>query len=149
MKRIITIILITLACLNLFAPEIKFEPNFDEFQKPHLVLKRIIQDNKKTAGELYIYNHGYVVAKFSTIECPDSNNEKFKSCIPAGRYKCIRRAKNWKYDYPYYEIQNVKNRDYIYIHIGKYPWHVEGCIGVSLECINFLKSLPDEITIFI
>jgi hypothetical protein len=77
-----------------------------------------------------------------TGELPWHDNEKGKSCIPAGTYPCIWHnspSKGWVY-----MLQNTSPRDNILIHIANYcgavpEYHSDllGCIGLG-ESIGYL-----------
>jgi hypothetical protein len=79
-----------------------------------------------------------------TIERPWKDNQKSISCIPSGKYKIKFREDptpltmhyRQKYDFFKFhlELQDVKDRSGIYIHVANYPKDVEGCIGVAASC---------------
>jgi len=72
-----------------------------------------------------------------TGELAWNNNEKDKSCIPAGTYQCVWHlspSKGWVY-----MVQNVPNRENVLIHVAnycgtapKYKSDLLGCIGLGL-----------------
>jgi len=89
-------------------------------------LTRFEQSNKQILGELSIGND-----IFKTLELPWRDNKKEISCIPTGRYRCIKRYSK-KYGY-HFEVINVNGRFSILIHAGNYYYHTLGCILIGLE----------------
>jgi hypothetical protein len=85
---------------------------------------------------------------FYTLELPDRNNERNISCIPEGKYQCVR---HWSTKFPYLHllIMNVPNRDGILIHAGNYPKNTTGCIllGQSInnegDLVNSRKAIDE------
>ena len=61
-----------------------------------------------------------------TLERPWLDNKKNESCIPKGEYRAIRAFYKSKYDS--FLLQNVPNRDGIFIHKGNWASDSLGCI---------------------
>lgn len=72
---------------------------------------------------------------FHTMELPWKNNRNRVSCIPEGFYPMQKRVSGVVQRTSGYtqgwEVQEVKDRDYIMVHVGNYPSDFEGCIGVG------------------
>ena len=114
-----------------------------------LRLKRIKSNSMGTLGLLTI--DGVEICQ--TLELPwvdvelDGISDKNVSCIPDGVYFCKRDYYHAK-GYEVFEVQNVKGRDQILIHVGNYLRDTKGCILVGLQsgeangqyCVY--KSLP-------
>lgn len=104
-----------------------------------LILQRFRRTDESVRGVLILPNFKV----FNTLELPDLNNSRGKSCIPAGVYKLDfnenetpltkkYRSRFGFFDY-HIQIKDVPNRDYIYIHVGNYPKDINGCIAIGLE----------------
>ena len=104
-----------------------------------LYLNRFYSDHNGTSGILYLDEKPFCY----TTERPWLENQRAISCIPEGKYPVRFREdptpltmkyRN-KYDFFSFhlEIQNVKNRSGIYIHIGNKPSDVRGCVAVGLS----------------
>ncbi len=66
-----------------------------------------------------------------TLENPDLNNLRGKSCIPVGEYLCVRYSST---RYPdTFIVTNVPDRDYILFHVGNTDKDTAGCILVAEE----------------
>jgi hypothetical protein len=83
----------------------------------------------QTLGDLFIYNNGQEIYKCKTLELPWKNNEQQQSCIPAGRYKVVKRHSDKYKDH--FHLTNVPGRSMILIHSGNYFTHTLGCILVG------------------
>ena len=79
---------------------------------------------------------------FSTLELPWRNNERNRSCIPAGEYDCdyMRRSASGKYRGCFY-VKGVAGRSQILIHNGNLPAHTKGCIIIGRRT-GTLAGLP-------
>lgn len=66
--------------------------------------------------------------KCFTVEKPWANNERGKSCIPAGTY-ALKTDRYHKGGYDVYELQNVPGRSQILIHRANRAAELEGCIA--------------------
>ena len=80
-------------------------------------------------------------SEFNTLERPWINNQVNVSCIPAGRY-------NFKRDthgrHQWFRLLNVEGRTDIEFHTGTKPTHSNGCILVSLECLNAMLEFYND-----
>ena len=92
-----------------------------------LEIKRIALTPEATCG--VILDDGIPFAL--TMEKPWLNNEKSKSCIPAGTYICKRFSSQKHSDT--FEVTNVPNRDYILFHSGNTSSDSLGCILIAEE----------------
>lgn len=95
-----------------------------------LVLSRKSCDGTRTLGVLDILDmDGKSFRRFFTMEPPWENNEKFKSCIPAGEYIMV------KHDSPKFgkcfKLLDVPERTDILMHPGNFPENTTGCILVG------------------
>jgi len=94
-------------------------------------IKRIMQDDYQTLGELTVPDKDY---SCKTIELPWKNNERQVSCIPEGTYRVKKRFS------PRFEnhfiLEDVPNRDLILIHHGNYKKDVKGCILVGQDHVD-------------
>jgi len=89
-------------------------------------IKRTMQDDYQTLGELTIPDAGY---SCKTLELPWKNNERQESCIPEGTYQVEKRTSD-KFKH-HFHILDVAERDFILIHHGNYKRDVKGCILVG------------------
>ena len=94
----------------------------------------------KTSGVLVFGNFD-----IKTIEKPNLDNRPMVSCIPEGTYLC-----KWSHmashNVDHYELQNVKDRTAIFIHIAGSVHDVLGCIGsdrVSIGCLETYMAKED------
>ena len=100
-----------------------------------------------------------------TLELPWRNNERGRSCIPAGNYRAR------LYDSPMHDMvvlfEDVPDLSMIEIHAGNYTTQIEGCIlvGDSIRFLDgdripdvansratllrLLAGLPDRFTVFV
>lgn len=68
---------------------------------------------------------------FYTIERPWLDNKTNESCIPEGEYICEPYSSD---KYPdVWELQDVKDRSLILIHVGNWAHDVKGCIAIGLS----------------
>lgn len=96
-------------------------------------LVRTETSDEGTFGELFVGS-----TRFVTGELPWRNNERNKSCIPAGRY-LLRRVDSPKFG-PTWEITNVPGRTHILFHAANYfgdeskglRSDVDGCVGLGM-----------------
>lgn len=99
---------------------------------------------KSTLGELYIDNKFFCF----TLEREWLDNEKYISCIPAGKYSCkpysspkikgVIKYKNVT------EITNIPNRDKILVHAGNYYLDTLGCILVGDSYKEKVKARGED-----
>jgi len=90
---------------------------------------RTIDNGVQTTGKLYIT--GDTVFACDTLERTYLNNQKKVSCIPAGKYFCMKVDASEAIPYPHLAILDVPNRDGICIHSGNLYTHSKGCIIVG------------------
>jgi hypothetical protein len=125
-----------------------------------LLIVRKSYSAKQVIGLAEIRNGGVFQYTFNTLEPPWKRNANKISCIPAGKYKAVKRASP-KYGH-HWHIQDVQGRSLILIHSGNRYTHTLGCILVgsgfadidkdgiidvtgSVAVMNRLRSiLPDE-----
>ena len=93
-----------------------------------LRLKRLKSNSMGTLGILTL--DGVEICQ--TLELPWVDNHANVSCIPDGLYFCIRDVYHAK-GYEVFEIQDVKGRSQVLIHIGNYLKDTKGCILVGLQ----------------
>lgn len=107
-----------------------------------LVLIRTFQNEKKTLGDMYIYdNAGHELKTIKTLELPWDGNKVRKSCIPEGTYTA-KVHQSPKFGWSLW-LQNVPGRTAILIHQGNYTRQILGCILVGLAHVDIDK---DDIT---
>jgi hypothetical protein len=88
---------------------------------PEVHHERCIRTDTQTLGR-YIYNGQQIAV---VLELPWKDNERKVSCIPAGKYRVIRR---WSAKHKnHFHITGVPNRDMILIHIANHTEQLEGC----------------------
>ena len=87
-----------------------------------ITIKRIALRPDATFG--VIFDEGTPFAL--TIELSWLNNLREKSCIPQGEYHAVRAFYRSKYDS--FLLENVPNRDGIFIHKGNWTSDTLGCI---------------------
>ena len=66
-----------------------------------------------------------------TLEPPDKGNERDRSCIPAGRYRCCRVASPRFGDT--FEVTDVPDRTHILLHPGNTASDTAGCVLLGRE----------------
>lgn len=111
--------------------DVKLEDAYYKFvheQNPVVkaAVKRAIQNEKETLGELVINNAGRTIFACKTLELPWKGNEKDVSCIPTGTYEVKKRSNETHGNH--FELLNVPGRSYILIHSGNYFSETRGCI---------------------
>lgn len=95
-----------------------------------LIIKRTSPEKKQTLGNLYAFAaDGKLAYQCKTLELPWLNNAVQKSCIPAGKYKVVKRH-SAKYG-NHFHVTDVPGRSYILIHHGNYHTDILGCILVG------------------
>jgi hypothetical protein len=93
-------------------------------------------EDKQTLGEFKLQKECCVLFECKSLELPWLNNQKQKSCIPAGEYQVVPRySKKFK---NHYHVLEVPGRSYILFHKGNYYTDILGCIllGKSHTDIN-------------
>lgn len=94
-----------------------------------VVITRYKSNVKETLGELVATN-GKATFTCKTLELPDFGNTPNISCIPKGKYFVTKVF--WKKRLRWaYLLQNVKDRQGIFIHEGNYYYNYLGCIGLG------------------
>jgi len=96
----------------------------------NLLLIRNTFSKKSTVGELFL--NGERIC--DTLENPWQDNQRNISCIPEGVYPVRLRLprESGTRDYIHLLVKDVKDRDYILIHIGNTAKDTSGCILVGL-----------------
>jgi hypothetical protein len=93
-----------------------------------LTLKRIIDKSQiinATGIWGQVFNeYGQLIC--NSIERPWLENQRGISCIPTGKYKCVR--DNYG-RHQYWRVENVEGRDNIEIHSANRPDQLNGCIA--------------------
>lgn len=92
-----------------------------------LELLRVGQSSRGTFGVL---RHGDVPFAL-TLEPPWKNNAPGESCIPAGRYECVR-VRSPKFGNTF-EVTGVPGRTHVLFHKGNTIEDTEGCILIGEE----------------
>jgi len=93
-----------------------------------LILKRT-KFNDAVIGTLSVLGQDNPV--WHTLELPDKDNQRNISCIEAGTY-LVKPYSSKKYK-DVWEVQNVKGRSNILIHIGNFTNDTEGCILIGTD----------------
>lgn len=112
-------------------------------KKYSVVITRTKDNGVQTIGELSAYNGKMFTCK--TLELPWKDNQNNISCIPKGTYDVKYEKWNSKDKYGY-KVQNVPNRDGIFIHEGNYHFNYEGCIGLGKDFYDLNKDGQIDIT---
>ena len=96
----------------------------------NLLLIRNTFSKESTIGELFL--NGERIC--DTLENPWVDNQRNVSCIPEGVYPVRLRLprESATRDYIHLLVKDVKDRDYILIHIGNTAKDTSGCILVGL-----------------
>ena len=113
-------------------------------------LSRYDKNDKRIISRMEAINKKSEMTTGYTLEPPDLDNKKSKSCIPAGEYKAyIRKKESSKWDYDVIQLKNVPNRSAIQMHAGNYPEDTNGCIlpgeGRGKNAVWSSKMKLDEI----
>jgi len=98
------------------------------------VLCRLNQSKLQTLGHFTLFDDTDQVFSCKTLELPDLGNKQDVSCIPKGRYKCIKRkseAYGWHFLVEELDGGHVTGRAWILIHFGNYKSNTKGCILVG------------------
>jgi hypothetical protein len=93
------------------------------------ILRTLEQTNDGTFGEL-LTEGGWKIAL--TLEEPWRENQRGKSCIPAGTYKMFKRLSPARGIFVW-ELKDVPGRSNIQIHVGNFLTDTEGCILVGFQ----------------
>lgn len=95
---------------------------------------------KQTNGILLFDN-----IDIKTIELPDLDNRPMVSCIPEGEYLC-KWSKMASHNVDHYQLQRVKDRSAIFIHIASSTDQIHGCIAsdrISVGCLETWANKED------
>ena len=100
-----------------------------------LIGNRNLDINKKqTLGMLTVYADLRDLFKCKTLELPWKDNATNISCIPAGKYNCVKRFSE-KYGW-HFHVLGVPGRSFILIHQANYVRQLRGCIAVGESHID-------------
>lgn len=102
------------------------------------------EDNQQTLGYGTIYDDLEKIFEFKTLELGWHNNEKFISCIPAGRYTTT--AVDSDHFGTSISINNVPGRSLIRMHPGNYKHQIEGCVLPGHEFIDINNDGFTDVT---
>lgn len=96
------------------------------------------KNEKQTIGQLSVINNKEVIYLCNSLELPWKENKSKISCIPTGKYTCVKRRSTRAIPYQHILINNVEGRSGVCIHKGNYYTQIQGCIlvGTSLSDIN-------------
>jgi hypothetical protein len=83
-----------------------------------LIIKRFNDNGKQTHGRASLYDGDRQILSFVTLEPPWLNNERAKSCIPAGIYT-VKPRKSPKYG-NHFVIEGTWPREWVLFHVGNY-----------------------------
>lgn len=83
-----------------------------------LIIKRFKDDGKQTQGRAILFDGDRQILSFVTLEPPWLNNERAKSCIPAGIYT-VKPRKSPKYG-NHFVIEGTWPREWVLFHVGNY-----------------------------
>ena len=83
-----------------------------------LLIKRFKDDGKQTQGRAILFDGDKQILDFVTLEPPWLNNERGKSCIPAGIYT-VKPRHSPKYN-NHFIIEGTAPREWVLLHIGNY-----------------------------
>lgn len=100
--------------------------------------------NNQTLGNILVVDDTYILFLAKTLELPDLNNEKRKSCIPEGEYTCIKHVSP-KFG-PCIWVQDVPGRSEILIHVANFKSDLLGCIGIGDAHVDINKDGLRDIT---
>ena len=121
-------------------------------------------EKHQTTGRFILTENEDLLFESYSLELPDLNNLRSKSCIPSGDYICKIEASP-KYGMVFH-VKDVKERSHILIHAGNYKKDTKGCILLgqkltdingdglrdvtnSRNTVNKLESITDEFTLTI
>lgn len=96
--------------------------------KDILFQKRILSDKNITNLKCILGRVFDITGKqiAVSLELPDLKNQKYISCIPTGLYLCTPDSTG---KHQYFQINNVKDREDVEIHIANKASDVKGCFG--------------------
>jgi hypothetical protein len=91
--------------------------------------KKLDINKKQTLGMLTVYENLRDIFQCKTLELPWKDNASNISCIPAGKYNCVKRFSK-KYGW-HFHVLGVKGRSFILIHQANFVRQLRGCIAVG------------------
>lgn len=101
----------------------------------------------ETLGDLLVFNEQRaVVFKCDTLELPDKNNQRMISCIPKGKYICVKVSATTNIPYQHISISNVPMRSGVCIHKANYVNQLRGCIAVGGSEVDINKDGQKDMT---
>lgn len=95
------------------------------------LVRDTFQDNL-TFGKFY-FNDEFLG---DSLELPWKDNAENISCIPEGIYQIRYSEKHRIGELYFYEILDVPNRTYIYIHVANFTSQILGCIAAGIRDNN-------------
>ena len=98
-----------------------------------MILQRLESPLDRTNGILTLPDG----SQYPSLERPWLNNKPSVSCISAGHHK-FKRDTHGRFQW--FRVLDVEGRTHIEMHLGKEPWHSEGCILLPLECLLAMKN---------
>lgn len=115
----------------------------EHYSPYYLVINRIIElKGQCIIGKTYL-NHKYIGY---SLELPWRFNQNRVSAIPVGKYTGIIRYDHkdkWRI-----QLENVKNRKHIQIHIGNYPSDILGCILVGKKWNGKTCAIQESASVY-
>lgn len=111
-----------------------------------VILVRDLYDKAYTIGTLMVYDGPLRVFRSRCLELPWKDNDRRRSCVPAGTYPLILEH-SAKFKRELWEIKDVPNRSEVKIHAANYVRQLEGCIAPGLSVGDLDKDgLPDMVS---
>ena len=105
-----------------------------------VLLERFHKSDVVTLGTLSVIDDNNLsIFSCKSLELPWCQNKRGISCIPSGRYVCVKRY-TAKYGHHFW-LQNVPDRDVILLHVGNSVADSHGCILVGNYIANEQKPI--------
>jgi hypothetical protein len=98
-----------------------------------MILQRLKSPADRTNGIVTLPDG----TEYPSLELPWLNNQTSVSCVAAGFYKFVRDTHG---RFQWFRLLDVDGRTNIEMHLGKEPWHSEGCILLPMECLLAMKN---------
>lgn len=111
-----------------------------------LSVNRFSDDSKETLSNIVLTEHNNTLFACVGMELPWKNNDKGVSCIPAGKYKCVKVPASVAIPYEHISITNVDGRSGVCIHKANFVRQLQGCIAVGDKHIDIDKDNLLDIT---
>lgn len=92
----------------------------------NIIITRFYHNDKKTLGDLFLYEENRILLMLKTLELPWRENKSRISCIPDGFYQ-LKVHSSPKFGWCLW-VQDVPGRSEILIHNGNYTRQILGCI---------------------